>query len=128
VEEEKYEDRLVDAIKSHSEGTELEELRKAAKEVIWAANRDPGEGPTGWAQALSKLARLAFDMDEVVPVAPDAGSLLTLLPACPHCMVLLLEKEFELPTLQAEVAPDIPGYIICPGCGMKVQLEEILHV
>jgi len=36
----------------------IDELEKAGAEVIRAANRDPEAGPTGYAMALSTLARL----------------------------------------------------------------------
>ena len=108
--------------------TELEELRQAAKEVIWAANRDPEEGPTGWAQALSKLARLAFQMDETVPMLPDAASILSLVPACPHCQAVLEEGVFNIATELAETCPEFTGVIVCPACGIQSTLEDFLHV
>lgn len=37
----------------------------AAVEVIRAANRDPDEGPTGWPEAMSELARLVMPYAEV---------------------------------------------------------------
>ena len=40
----------------------VEKLESAAREVIWAANKDPDDGPTGWAQAMSRLAELVFPL------------------------------------------------------------------
>ena len=53
-------------IRGWADGIEAptDDLVEACKEMLWAANRDPHEGPTGWAQAMSKIASIVFPTEE----------------------------------------------------------------
>ncbi len=111
-----------------SESQELEELRQAAKEVIWAANRDPDEGPTGWAQAMSLLARLAFQMEDTVAIINDFQNVLIAKAICPAC-----NKPFPEPGEDGFGDWDFPepppqiDHVKCPACGAEVNVSEVIY-
>ena len=41
---------------------ENERLKELCREMLRAANRDPDDGPTGWPQAMSKIAEIVFPL------------------------------------------------------------------